>query len=477
MYKIFKISFLFIVILTQVASAKINRPSTVHQVFLKGTEYELHVYRIYGRLDGPTMLIVGGIQGDEPGGYLSADLYSGLTLEKGNLIVVPRANFKSIILYNRGPDGDMNRQFPKKIVKTKMDIVVKILEQLMGEADVFLHLHEGWGYHSPVYISKNRNPKRFGESIIVDTDTYQCKNGKTLHLKKIAMEVLNKINKKIKNKKYHLTYFNTMTNNPATPFKDMRKTATYFAVTHYCIPAFGIESSKNLPSLEMKILIHNYAINEFMKIFGIVPEQPQIIMVKPSFSYAIINVNSKPENIENKKILFINKGDRIKVTHIESNYTRGLSCDILGKGELNDLNREFEINNDTRIIFRKDNVKIGEIFVKIKKNYKKGLYVFLIKINGKRKVFLPNEKIYVKKGDTIEIERIITDAVYKKEVLVNFKGYVPPNIKNIGDDRGFKIKIDDRLIKKYSKNKEGKIYPIVATIDNIEIAKAWVVIK
>ena len=43
-------------------------------------------------------MLIGGIQGNEPGGFLSADLYADMSLEKGNLIVVPRANFNSIIL-------------------------------------------------------------------------------------------------------------------------------------------------------------------------------------------------------------------------------------------------------------------------------------------------------------------------------------------------------------------------------------------
>ena len=83
-----------------------------HEVHLEGTPYELHVYRIEGReTRSPTMLIVGGIQGDEPGGFLAADRYVDLTLKRGTLVIVPRANFYSIIKNQRGPHGDMNRRF------------------------------------------------------------------------------------------------------------------------------------------------------------------------------------------------------------------------------------------------------------------------------------------------------------------------------------------------------------------------------
>ena len=65
----------------------------IHEVFLPNTDHELNVYRIFGEEPGKTIMIIGGIQGDEPGSYLTADLYADIHLKKGNLIVVPRANF------------------------------------------------------------------------------------------------------------------------------------------------------------------------------------------------------------------------------------------------------------------------------------------------------------------------------------------------------------------------------------------------
>jgi predicted deacylase len=56
----------------------------------------LNIHKIYGKKPGPTLMLIGGIQGNEPGGFFSADLYADMSLEKGNLIVVPRANFYSI---------------------------------------------------------------------------------------------------------------------------------------------------------------------------------------------------------------------------------------------------------------------------------------------------------------------------------------------------------------------------------------------
>ena len=56
----------------------------IHEVFLPNTDHELNVYRIFGEEPGRTIMIIGGIQGDEPGSYLTADLYADIHLKKGN---------------------------------------------------------------------------------------------------------------------------------------------------------------------------------------------------------------------------------------------------------------------------------------------------------------------------------------------------------------------------------------------------------
>jgi hypothetical protein len=467
------------------------RPSETKEVFFKGTEYELNVYRIYGRTDGPTMLIVGGIQGDEPGGFLSADLYSSLKLEKGNLIVVPRANFKSIILYDRGPDGDMNRRFQDEKPRDEMDKAVFVIMDLMKEADVFLNLHDGWGYHNPAYIDSQRNPKRFGQSIIADADTYTCADGRVLDLKTPANEVLEKINKKIGDDRYILHYFNTNTENPLTKFADMRKTATYYALRTYCIPAFGIESSKNLPSVELKVLYHNYAVNEFMKYYDIIPEHPSIFIIEPKLRYAVIDLNGELKTVENGETLYVSTGDVVEVTHIEANYDRGLSCDVLGMGDLNDLGEKITVRGESRIIFRRDNNKMGEIKLKLAKTAgasqpepvkasspsPSDRVVFNVKLNGADKQVYDGETLSVSKQDIVEFISAGYENDSYKDYPVNVKGYVPPVSTNYGDDRGYEISMSERFMLKYSRDGDGKVYPVIAGNSKNEVGRIWLEIE
>ena len=98
-----------------------------------------------------------------------------MRLEKGNLIVVPRANFYSIITNQRGPNGDLNRKFNVEDNSSTMeDQIVSILKKLISESDYLLNLHDGLGYYHPTYIDKWRNPMLFGQSIVGDCEEYRC---------------------------------------------------------------------------------------------------------------------------------------------------------------------------------------------------------------------------------------------------------------------------------------------------------------
>lgn len=162
------------------------------ECYFENTDHELTVYYIEGKETGNTMMIIGGIQGDEPGGYLAADLYADIGLEKGSLIVVPRANFYSIKKNARGVFGDMNRKFsPNESQKEDHDsAIIDILKDLMSRSDVLLNLHEGSGYFYPEYISELKNPMRYGQSIIIDDLHYYCPDGEKIDIEGPARRVI-----------------------------------------------------------------------------------------------------------------------------------------------------------------------------------------------------------------------------------------------------------------------------------------------
>ncbi len=480
---------------------------TTHTVFYEGSENELHVYRVYGRKPGKTLLLIGGIQGDEPGGFLAADFYADLSLEKGNLIVVPRANFPSILKCKRDINVDMNRKFADNKNTNYEARVVKILKQLIHESDCLLNLHEGSGIYSHKWKSSMINPARFGQSIIADTDIFKDQNKNIeINLKAMAEKVIKKINLHIKNPKYLFHFNNHRTKAKDSIHKEQRKSATYYALYTCGIPAFGIESTKTLP-LEQKVRQPVYAINEFMKLFDIIPETPGVDLKKPKLQYMVISVNgSVPVVVENMQHLQIKTGDIIEIVDIKANYKRGLNADIIGFGSrFNDMHKKIRVTYQTRIAVKKDFYPCGSVFIDLihgngnnRCNYPTVLrackcstviktkdgrpllhsIMYRINLNGKRYLIKNNEHISIRHGDILEIEDIVTHGQDPSDFVVNLKGFIGNPRNNTGEDRGYPIDTSKNvLIKKYSLKKQGKHYKVITTFHNKQISRFYIDFK
>ena len=466
-----------------------------HEVFFEGTDYELHVYRIYGKKQGKTLLLIGGIQGDEPGGFLSADHYADISLEKGNLIVVPRANFHSIVLRRRKINEDMNRTFADEKQQTYETKIVAILKRLIQSSDCLLNLHDGSGFFSEKWIDSNRNPLRYGQSIIADAEIYRHQEtGETLELGKMARAVAQDINRHIENPRYHFHFNNHRTQESVSLHKEQRKSATYYALYTCGIPAFGIETSKSLP-LELKVRHHNLAINSFMNRLEIFQETPGVKLETPKLDYLVIAVNDAlPVVVRNQQTLYVDPGDSIMISHIEANYERGLTADLVGFGTISDVRKNFRIDRTTRIIVRKDYYPCGKIFVAITRKRPKimvtkagvsdqaiaakpTLKSFKIRINGRERSYRNYARAQLIKGDLLEI--VDVTALYGDPSLwvVNFKGFVGDRKNNTGEDRGYVINTGGDLWKRYSLNKQGKTYQIIVTFKETILGKLFVDIK
>lgn len=465
----------------------------VHSVYFEGTDYELHVYRIFGKQSGHTLMLIGGIQGDEPGGFLSADLYADISLVKGNLIVVPRANFQSIVLKRRQINEDMNRTFSNERRSNYEAKVVAILKQLIQESDVLLNLHDGSGFYSDTWEGPNRNPMRFGQSIIADCDTFiNPQNSQVIQLGEMAKHVIERINKQISNPRHHFHFNNHRTNAQDSLHKEQRKSATYFALFTRGIPAFGVETSKSLP-LETKVRHHNIIINAFMDRFDIIPETPGLNLENPDLNYLVIAVNDTlPVVVKKNHTLFINPGDFIRISHIEANYERGLSADIKGIGSLNDSRKKFVVQHPTRIVVRKDFYPCGTVFLDFNAGHTQeasdirisvasaagpAVRFFKIRTNGKT-IMVPNgDRVLLNRGDVLEIIDVIADGIASEELIVNFKGFVGNKRYNTGEDRGYPINTKTDLWSRYSLQKLGKSYQIVVTLDERKIGKLIIDLK
>lgn len=237
-------------------------------VFLFGANRDFNLYKKEGNTKGNTLLIIGGIHGDEPGGYFAPTfLEKYYEIKKGSVWIIPNINADSIIANTRGIYGDMNRKF-SVIDKNDPDFeIIKRVKTIIldKEVDLVLNLHDGYGFYREKYENAIFNPNAWGQATIIDQDKI---NG----LDKFGNldEIASKVNGSLNTDKLFEEHHSFNMKNTQTKFKDeqMQLSLTYFAVTNNK-PAFAIETSKNITELTHKVIYQLKSIEEFMNIMGI----------------------------------------------------------------------------------------------------------------------------------------------------------------------------------------------------------------
>jgi hypothetical protein len=232
----------------QVVTEQDQRSDRRVETYFAGTGQDVTVYTLTGPQKGPTLLIIAGIHGDEKGGYLSAARFTDLQMQRGTLIIVPRLNRTAIERGKRqGLDGDMNRLFhlPDDSDSLRDSKVVNLVKSLIKKADCVLNLHQGDGFYSPRWISKKRNPLKWGQCNVIDAPTFDLPNGERLELERFAQAVAERSNRRIADKQYHFQVNNTNTGETESRHKEQRMSLTYYALSRQHKLALGLEATKN----------------------------------------------------------------------------------------------------------------------------------------------------------------------------------------------------------------------------------------
>lgn len=117
---------------------------------MEGTDHETTVYEIRAEVDGPTVLLVGGIHGDEEAGWVAANEITEWTIDAGTLVTIPEANPTAIEQgTRRGADGEnLNRMFPTN-EDPQTDLAQEIWHVVEEyEPDAVIDLHESTGIYA-----------------------------------------------------------------------------------------------------------------------------------------------------------------------------------------------------------------------------------------------------------------------------------------------------------------------------------------
>lgn len=493
-----------------------------HLVFFRGTPQELDVYRIRGTMAGPTAMLLGGIHGDEPGAYLSADSYADLVPRQGNLIIVPRANVQAVQHGRRGPGGDMNRKFGEIAPDDPEGKVVAVLKSLMAESDLLLTLHDGSGFYRPEWISPQANPHRYGQCVIADAAHYtHPRTGKSFDLERMALAAIARVNSTIAVPLYNFHFFNMETANNESLHTEHRESATYFALTKLGIPAFCIETSKSLPSMAMKIEQHNLVVNALLESYGIFLEERDRYAPATGFSHLVIRVGSAwPLAVANGQTLHVPPGQAIEVLHAVTDAGRGVLVSVAGGDFASVLHTPLRVEHPFRIEVRKDGLVLGGVHIdplplapQGKAPANDGLSfgvrgsaaflpagtdadpdmlegsrilaeleredagtltdtagqgavtAFMVAVNGRPVEIMAGEELAVPSDALLTIVDLKSDGgPLPKGVVMNLKGFIAGGNaqRNSGEDRGGVANLANDMLRNFSEGGRGEVYAINA---------------
>lgn len=262
---------------------------------------ELQIIKKEASPEQKVFLLLSGIQGDEPGGFNAAALIASrhYTITKGNVWVVANLNQHSILENHRGIYGDMNRKFATLRNNDPEKKIVEEIKELIknDRVEIVLHLHDGSGFYHDSYISSLRNPKRWGQSSIIDQE--QLDNVPHGDLNGISQRIIAEINENLLNDLHRYRVRNT---NTAVQDKEQQLSLTFFTINQGKA-AFANEASKNLP-LRERVYYHLLAIEammhylgiEFNRNFTLDPQTVQAALDDPSITIAFANKISLPIN-------------------------------------------------------------------------------------------------------------------------------------------------------------------------------------
>jgi len=223
-----------------------------HHPLAKASRFATTYTVIETGVEGPTVMVLGGVHGNEPAGAFAARQIAGWSIEKGRLVVVERANELALRAnVRRTPnlpkdESDLNRQFPRRKSDKPVGTLARALWKLTEEVapDYFLDLHEGFDF-------TQINPKSVGSSIIL---------GSRRLGREAALRMLTAVNATIDDPRKEFVL-----KGPAVAGSIARAVADRFG-----IPSMILETTKKDQARAYRVRQHRIAVHRFLADLGMV---------------------------------------------------------------------------------------------------------------------------------------------------------------------------------------------------------------
>lgn len=144
-------------------------PAAQSGLLLEGTKWQTAYHIIDSGEAGPTVVVVGGVHGNEPAGARAAEQIRAWPIKRGRLVIIPQANRPGLDAGTRFmPDEpnerrDLNRNFPRTDEEDEQldgELAAALWRFISAQKpDWLLDLHEGYDFHQ-------RNSDSVGSSVI-----------------------------------------------------------------------------------------------------------------------------------------------------------------------------------------------------------------------------------------------------------------------------------------------------------------------
>lgn len=385
--------------------------------------------------NSPRVLLIGGIQGDEPGGFNALNLFlQHYKITKGEVWVIPNLNRHSILRNHRGIYGDMNRKFKDIKSSDPEYILIERLKKIIldDKIDFIFHLHDGSGFYREKFISRELNPSRWGNCSIIDQEKLQgAKYGDLLEYSQKVVKYVNASALK------DLHLYRVRNTHTAKEDKEMEKSLTFFAVRNKK-GALANEASKNLP-LNERVYYHLLAVEGILQSLGV--EFKRDFKLTPKTILGLINdedakvqitplITLPVMGLKKRMAFFPLPSSNIEDIPLSSNHF------IMG---LLKRNQDIVLKYGNKVVTQFSPFVIG---------FEKQSQKVKIQIDGKMQ--------WIELGSIVKVQKSF--KVVPSSLRVNIIGFTPKE-RNAISEAGYEISLNN-LIKKYSIDVKEKQYRV-----------------
>jgi len=225
------------------------------------TDYKTKAFVYSAEQEGPSIMIMAGVHGDELAGMKAVERFMGnIELKRGTVIIIPEANKKAVEHGVRALSAaeDLNRHYPGDIssaeeIKVLAGEIFNIMNN--NEVDFLLDLHESADYY-------HRNKNFYGQTIVLD-------DNKDPFLNEIANYLADELNEIIISSK---NMFNVIV-------KSIAGSSTHEALNHLDISGITFETCKKI-DYKKRVDLHYQCIEKVLAYFDVIDVQFESISGK-----------------------------------------------------------------------------------------------------------------------------------------------------------------------------------------------------